>query len=87
MPYFTSQNIGNAVQTIKYVELSRFQLILKLYVTFVDSLFTLKPFKRFLLAIFTNSDLCQNEGAIHNLKLLIMLEYWLCCLICAESDK
>ena len=45
MSYFTSQNDGNPVQIIKYVELSRFQPILKLEVTFVESLFTLKPFK------------------------------------------
>ena len=45
MSYFTSQNVGNPVQIIKYVELSRFQPILKLKVTFVESLFTLKPFK------------------------------------------
>ena len=45
MSYFTSQNIGNPVQIIKNVELSRLQPILKLKVTFVVSLFTLKPFK------------------------------------------
>ena len=44
MTYFTSQKVRNAVQIIKYVELSRIQPILKLEVTFVASLFTLKPF-------------------------------------------
>ena len=29
MSYFTSQNVGNLVQIIKYVELSRFQPILR----------------------------------------------------------
>ena len=45
MSYFTSQNVENPVQIIKYVELSKFQSILKLKVTFVEHLFTLKPFK------------------------------------------
>ena len=75
MSYCTSQNVGNPVQIINYVELSRFQTILK------------RLLKRCLLVSFTNSDLWQNEGAFHNFKLLIMLEYRLCCLICAESDK
>ena len=47
MLYYTSQEVGNPVQIIKYmyVELSRFQPILRNAVTFVESLFTLKPFK------------------------------------------
>ena len=44
MSYFTSQEVGNPVQVIKYVNLSRFQPILKLKVTFVGNLVTLKPF-------------------------------------------
>ena len=52
MSYFSSQEVENPVQIIKYDELSRFQPILKLSVTFVESLFTLKPF----LVIFTNSN-------------------------------
>ena len=43
--YFTSQNIGNPVEIIKYVELSRCQPILTLKVKFVENLFTLRPFK------------------------------------------
>ena len=43
--YFNSQNVGDLMQIIKYVELSRFQPVLKLKVTFVESLLTLKPFK------------------------------------------
>ena len=85
--YFTSQEVGNPVQEIKCVELSRFQPILKLSVTFVESLFTLMPYKpayRWFVLI----QICdQNEGAIHNFKSLIMLEYRLCCLVCAENDK
>ena len=38
--YFTSQEVGNPVQIIKNVELSRFQAILQNPVTFVESLFT-----------------------------------------------
>ena len=45
LSYFTSQNVENSVQIIKYVELSRFQPILKLKVTFVESVYILKPFK------------------------------------------
>ena len=43
--YFTSQEVGNPVQVIKCVESPRFQPILKLSVTFVETLFTFKPFK------------------------------------------
>ena len=45
MPYFTSQNVGYPVQIITFVELIRFQPILKREVTFVESLLTLKLFK------------------------------------------
>ena len=83
MSYFTSQEVGNPVQVIKCVELSRFQPFLKLSVTFVESLFTLKPFK----AVLGDLYMWQNELDIHNNKLLIMLENQLCCLVCAESDK
>ena len=48
MSYFNEHNIGNPVQIIKYVELSILQHILKFKVTFVESLFTLKPFKLFI---------------------------------------
>ena len=43
--YFTSQEVGNPVQRITNVELSKFQPILQNSVTFVESLFTLKPLK------------------------------------------
>ena len=36
MSHFTSQSVGNPVQIIKYVDLSRFQPILKLKGTFVE---------------------------------------------------
>ena len=87
MSHFTShaQNVGNPVQIVKYVELSKFQPIIKLKVTFGKSLFTEKPFKG--VAILTNLDFWKNEGASHDFKLLIMLEYRLCCLMFAESDK
>ena len=42
---FTSENVGNLVLVSKYVKLTRFQPILKLYITLVEILFTLKPFK------------------------------------------
>ena len=45
MSYLTLQNFGNPVKIIRYVELSRFQPFLKLKVTFVECLFTLRPFK------------------------------------------
>ena len=45
MSYFISQNVGNQVQIIKNVKFLRFQPILKLKVTFVAILFTLKSFK------------------------------------------
>ena len=51
--YVTSQEVGNPVQIIKYIELSRIQPILKFNITFVESLFTLKPF----FGDFANSDL------------------------------
>ena len=44
MSYFTTQEVGNPMQTIKYVELPRFQPILKHKFNFVGSLFTLKTF-------------------------------------------
>ena len=44
MSYFTTQEVGNPMQIIKYVELPRFQPILKHYFNFVGSLFTLKTF-------------------------------------------
>ena len=44
MSYFTSQEVENPVQIIKYDELSRFKPILKLKVTFVENLFIFKPF-------------------------------------------
>ena len=69
MSYFTSQEVGNPVQTIKYVELLRFQHILKLFKVLecVKSRFCWKfiPLRSRLLAICTNSDWRQNEGAIH----------------------
>ena len=45
MSYFTSQEVVNPLLIIKNVELSRFQLTLQNPVTFIESLFTLKPFK------------------------------------------
>ena len=62
--YSTSQNVEKkkkTLQIIKHVELSRFKSILKLKVTFVESLFTLKTFNSRILVIFTNSDLLENE--------------------------
>ena len=44
MSYFTTQEVGNPMQIIKYVELPRFQPILKHQFNFVGSLFTLKTF-------------------------------------------
>ena len=44
MSYFTSQEVGNPVQMIKYVKISRWTTLLNLQVTFVERLFILKPF-------------------------------------------
>ena len=44
MSYFTSKEVENPVQIMKYDELPRFQPILKLEVTFVKSLFALELF-------------------------------------------
>ena len=69
MSYSTPHEVG-PVQIIKYVEWSRFQAILKLEAT---SCFKSLHFKAIiLLAIFTNSDLWQNEGAFH------ISNYWPC---------
>ena len=74
--------VGNAVQIIKHVEILRFKPILKLLGTFVGNLFTLKPFISDFWFRFVTK-----WGRYLYFKLSIMLEYWLCCLICAESDK
>ena len=68
---------------MKYVELSRIKAILQLQVTFVESLFTLEPF----IGDFYNFIFVTKWGPYSYFKLLIMHEYWLCSLICAESDK
>ena len=77
------KEVGNAVQIIEHVEILRFQPILKLLVTFVGSLFTLKPF----ISDFYKFRFVSKWERYWYFKLLIMLRYRLCCLICAESDK
>ena len=69
--------VGNPVQMIIYVKLSRFQLILKLQITFVESLFTSKPF----IGDFYKFRFVTKWGCYSYFKLLIMLEYQLCCLL------
>ena len=73
MSYFTSQEVRNPVQIIKYVELSRFQSILKLSVTFIENLFTLKPF----IGDFYKFRLVTKWGAIHisNFLLCLNIDY------------
>ena len=72
MSYVTSQNIGNPVQIIKYVGLYRFQPILKLKATFVESWFTLKLFKA-VYWWFLQIQICDKLRA-----LFIISNYWLC---------
>ena len=63
MSYFPSQNVRNQVQMIKYVEISRFQSILKLDIAFVVSLLFLKLFEAVYLVIFTSSN-CDKMRAL-----------------------
>ena len=37
--------------------------------------------------LFSQIQICQKWGRCSYSKLLIILKYWLCCLICAESDQ
>ena len=71
MSYFTLQNVGNPVQIIKYVELSKFQPILELKITFVEGLFTLKPFKA-VYYWYLQIQICDKMRA-----LFMITNYWL----------
>ena len=73
MSYFTSQEVGNPMQIIKNVELSKFQAILQNSVTFVESLFIQKPFKA-VFCDFYKFRLVTKWGRHSDFKLLIMLQ-------------
>ena len=75
--------VKNTVKIIKHVDILRFRPILKLLVSFVSSLFTFKP----LIGDFYKFRFVTKWGCYSYFKLLIMLEYLLCSLTCAESDK
>ena len=66
MSYFTSQNVGNPVQIIKYVQLPRFLSF------FVERLFTLKPFKA-VYCWFLPIQICDKLRT-----LFIISNNWLC---------
>ena len=66
------KEVGNPLQIFKHVKTSSFQPILKLLVTFVGSLFTLKPF----IGEFYIFSFWQNEGAI------LISNNWLCLNLC-----
>ena len=80
---------GNSLQIIKYIWFIKVSTHSK---TFKSILLKVHSFKSTFKAVYwwflQNLDLWQNEGAIHNFKII---DYaWIsitCCLICAESDK
>ena len=80
MSYFTSQKVGNPVQVIKYVDLSKFQPILKLLLEIYSLLSC-------FLVIFANSD-CDKMRALSIFQIIdyqLNIDYVV--LVCAETDN